>query len=108
MEKGDGWKYRGMGGIHLTGKGNYQEFSKYIKRPDIVNNPELVAKDPKLAAQAAAWFWKKHKNGAASKAALKGDFKGARNVVNNGDAVPKVVRLSQLYLNGKGKIVLPK
>ena len=40
MEKGDGWKYRGMGGIHLTGKGNYQEFSKYIKRPDIVNNPE--------------------------------------------------------------------
>lgn len=39
---GDGWTYRGRGGIQLTGKDNYVAFSDFIGE-DVVNNPDLVA-----------------------------------------------------------------
>ena len=42
-QSGDGWKYRGRGFIQLTGKVNYQSFANYIKVPQIINNPDLVA-----------------------------------------------------------------
>lgn len=42
-ESGDGWKYRGRGAIQLTGKSNYELFSKYLNKPEIVTNPDLVA-----------------------------------------------------------------
>lgn len=52
---GDGYKYRGRGALQLTGKENYQAFGSYIKRPDIVNNPDLVATD--FAFDSAIWFF---------------------------------------------------
>jgi putative chitinase len=57
---GDGFKYRGRGFIQLTGKSNYQSFSNAINRPEIMDNPDLVA-EPELAALSAAWFWNEHK-----------------------------------------------
>ena len=39
---GDGWKFRGRGGIQTTRKRNYELFSKYIGE-DCVANPDLVA-----------------------------------------------------------------
>lgn len=54
----DGWVFRGRGGIQLTGRGTYQRFADYIKRPDIMTNPDLIAKDIELAAHSSAWYWK--------------------------------------------------
>lgn len=39
---GDGWKYRGRGGIQLTMKNNYVLFDATVP-DDITNNPDLVA-----------------------------------------------------------------
>lgn len=51
---GDGYRYRGRGLIQLTGKNNYQAFSKWMGE-DVVANPDLVA-DP-LAAYSAVFYW---------------------------------------------------
>jgi putative chitinase len=40
---GDGWKYRGRGALQLTGKANYQNFANYLKKPEIMTNPDLVS-----------------------------------------------------------------
>jgi len=40
---GDGWKFRGRGAIQLTGKNNYEAFATYLKKPEILTNPDLVA-----------------------------------------------------------------
>jgi len=56
---GDGWKYRGRGALQLTGKANYQAFSDYIKRPDVMTNPDLVASE--LCFESALWFFDKNR-----------------------------------------------
>ncbi|TRX34943.1 glycoside hydrolase family 19 protein [Flavobacterium sp. ZT3R18] len=38
----EGWIYKGRGALQLTGKNNYQLFSKYVN-DDCVSKPELVA-----------------------------------------------------------------
>ena len=40
---GDGYKFRGRGALQLTGKENYKAFSDYLKNPEIMTNPDLVA-----------------------------------------------------------------
>lgn len=56
---GDGWKYRGRGFLQLTGHDNYKALSDYIKRPDIMSNPDLVAGE--LAIESALWFFDRNK-----------------------------------------------
>jgi putative chitinase len=56
---GDGWKYRGRGALQLTGKANYQAFSDYTKRPDVMTNPDLVAGE--LCFESALWFFDKNR-----------------------------------------------
>jgi putative chitinase len=56
---GDGWKYRGRGALQLTGKANYQAFSDYINRPDVMTNPDLVASE--LCFESALWFFDKNR-----------------------------------------------
>ena len=56
---GDGWRYRGRGALQLTGKLNYQLFSDYIDRPDVMTNPDLVATE--LCFESALWFFDKNK-----------------------------------------------
>jgi putative chitinase len=56
---GDGWKFRGRGALQLTGKFNYSEFAKYVNRPDVMTNPDLVATE--LAFESALWFFDKNK-----------------------------------------------
>ena len=56
---GDGYKYRGRGLIQITGKDNYKMFSmKIFGNDSILQNPDLVAKDKKIAIHSAGWFWK--------------------------------------------------
>ncbi len=54
----DGWKFRGRGYIQLTGKSNYQGFTKFIGE-DCVANPDLVATKYPLAS--AAFFFDSNK-----------------------------------------------
>ena len=54
---GDGWRYRGRGFIHLTGKENYQKAGEYIGI-NLIDEPEMAA-HPMIAADIALWYWKK-------------------------------------------------
>jgi putative chitinase len=56
---GDGWKYRGRGALQLTGKDNYIAFSKYLNKPEIITNPDLVATD--YSFDSAMFFFDKNK-----------------------------------------------
>lgn len=56
---GDGWKYRGRGALQLTGKSNYQAFADYLKRPDIMTNPDIVATE--LAFESAMFFFERNR-----------------------------------------------
>ena len=56
---GDGWKFRGRGALQLTGKSNYQAFADYLGRPEIMENPDLVAGE--LSFESAKFFFDKNK-----------------------------------------------
>lgn len=52
---GDGYTFRGRGIIQLTGKGNYEAFSKFIGDPEIMKNPNLII--TKYSFAAAMYFF---------------------------------------------------
>ena len=54
---GDGSRYKGRGFMHLTGKYNYHRIGKTLGL-DLVNNPDMVAKYPGVAAATAIAYWK--------------------------------------------------
>jgi putative chitinase len=56
---GDGWRFRGRGALQLTGKSNYEAFSKYLNKPEIMINPDLVATE--YAFESAMFFFDKNK-----------------------------------------------
>lgn len=56
---GEGWKFRGRGALQLTGKENYTAFSKYLNKPEILVNPDLVASE--YAFESAMFFFDKNK-----------------------------------------------
>lgn len=59
IASGDGWKFRGRGALQLTGKSNYAEFAKYLDKPEIMTNPDLVATI--YAFESAMFFFDKNK-----------------------------------------------
>lgn len=54
-DKGDGYRYRGRGYLHLTGKENYRLAGEALGLP-LVDDPELAA-NPRIAAYIAVWYW---------------------------------------------------
>ena len=50
-----GYKYRGRGYIQITGKANYENVGKIIGE-DLVKDPDLILRDKKIAAKAAAAY----------------------------------------------------
>ena len=56
---GDGWKFRGRGALQLTGRANYQTFAVYIDKPEIMDNPDLVATD--FSFESAMFFFERNK-----------------------------------------------
>ena len=56
---GDGWKYRGRGALQLTGKSNYEAFAKYLNKPEIMTNPDLVSTT--YAFESAMFFFDRTK-----------------------------------------------
>jgi putative chitinase len=58
-KSGDGYKFRGRGALQLTGKENYKAFSDYLKKPEIMTNPDLVATT--YSFESAMFFFDKNK-----------------------------------------------
>jgi len=56
---GEGWKYRGRGALQLTGKSNYQNLATHLGKPEIMDNPDLVAGE--LAFESAMYFFDRNK-----------------------------------------------
>jgi len=56
---GDGWKFRGRGALQLTGRANYQNFAAYLGKPEIMDNPDLVATE--YAFESAMFFFENNK-----------------------------------------------
>lgn len=57
---GDGFKYRGVGLIQLTGKENLSNFSKDMFGDlRVLDNPEILL-DKENAVKSACWFWNKN------------------------------------------------
>ena len=56
---GDGFKFRGRGALQLTGKDNYKVFSEYLKNPEIMTNPDLVATE--FAFESTIFFFDRNK-----------------------------------------------
>lgn len=54
---GDGWRYRGRGLLHITGKDMYARVGQGIG-VDLVRNPDLLATDPDVSLRAALWYWR--------------------------------------------------
>jgi len=57
-QPGDGPRYKGRGLIQLTGRANYSEYkAANAYGVDVLAKPEEVAKDSRLCADVAGWFW---------------------------------------------------
>lgn len=69
---GEGWKYRGRGGLMITGRDNYKACGLFLGL-DLVAHPELAAQ-PEHAFRIAAYFWRSHGLNVFADA---GDVKGA-------------------------------
>jgi len=55
----EGWKFKGRGALQLTGKSNYQLFSDSIGKPEIMENPDLLASD--FSFESAIYFFDTNK-----------------------------------------------
>ena len=77
---GDGKRYKGRGLIQLTGRANYQAYSKY-SGVDYVAEPEQLADDPFVAVDVSCWFWKDR---GIDKLAEQDDVKAVTKRINGG------------------------
>lgn len=62
VSSGDGWRYRGRGLKHLTGKENYQKFQRYHRNfwrqnVEFVENPDIVHQNPIYVLRSGVFFW---------------------------------------------------
>lgn len=64
IRPGDGYTYRGRGGLQVTGRYNYTKLNEFLKSfknvigdVDVVENPDLVSSNQKINALATLWYW---------------------------------------------------
>lgn len=87
---GDGYRYRGGGGIMLTGKANYRRYGSACNA-DMVHEPALI-EQMYHACGSAAWFWVDHDLG---RFAAKDDVTGmTKAIVGSSESA---VKRSKLY-----------
>lgn len=80
-QPGDGQRFKGRGYLQVTGRANYAAFAKR-SGIDVLSNPDIIAKDPKMAAMASVDWWMN--NSRARKAGQAGDILAASKAVNGG------------------------
>jgi len=79
----DGERYRGRGFVQLTGRANYQRYSKVLGLgAELIDEPDL-ANEPKIAARLLVVFLKDRER-PIKEALLTRNFAGARRLVNGG------------------------
>ncbi len=85
INPGDGPKYKGRGGLQLTGRNNYAAAGKALGL-DLIDNPEQVASDPVIGFRTAGWFWN-HGTGLGDLNLLadQGDITTISRAINGGD-----------------------
>lgn len=98
--KGDGYKYKGRGFLHLTGRANYQAYtdSKYCVG-DVVANPKLL-EQPIGAVKSGMWYWLTRR---LNPAADKDDVVAVTKLINGGtnglDSRKKYLARAKEYFN---------
>lgn len=83
----DGKNFKGRGLIQLTGRFNYSKYGAYIGE-DLTADPSRVATEPRLACDAAGWFWRYNDVKDLNTIATSADdacVKKVTRVVNGGD-----------------------
>jgi len=76
---GDGWRYRGRGLPHLTGRDNYAECGRDTGLP-LLERPDMAAQLPH-AARIGGWYWNsRHLNELADR----GEHQGITRLINGG------------------------
>lgn len=98
---GDGWKFKGRGALQLTGKSNYQLFSKYVN-DDCVKNPELVAGN--YFFESAKFFFDNNNLWKLTKTVDDESITAISKKVNGGlnglqDRIEKTKEFYQLFIN---------
>jgi putative chitinase len=96
-QAGDGGKFFGRGIIQLTGRANYTAFATAIGKPEIIENPSLVA-TPEYACLSAGWFWNR---GKLNTYADTGDYTTMTKRINGG-----VLGLNERIANIKKALVV--
>lgn len=88
-ESGDGWRYRGLGLIQLTGKNNHRAVADYFG----VNFERIGEwlQEPEGASRSAAWFW--WKNGLNELADIE-EYDAIHAFVNTGSVNTPVERIN--------------
>jgi putative chitinase len=77
---GDGWKYKGIGCLQLTGKANYQNLATAIGKN--LNDTVAFCKTTEGIIVSACWFWSTNK---LNRFCDKNDFDGLCEAINGGD-----------------------
>lgn len=78
-ESGDGWRYRGRGLLHITGRENYASAGRELG-VDLIDHPELL-EEPRIAALSAGWYWREH---GCNELADDDDFESTTLAINGG------------------------
>ncbi len=97
---GDGWRYRGRGGLQLTGKTNYTAFFKSIGLDIATANADLVATNYSMLS--AAWYWNSRNLSATADAGVdENTITKITKVINGGtnglpDRITKTGKYSKL------------
>lgn len=78
-ESGDGYRYRGRGFIHLTGRKNYRALG-------YEDDPDALSRDPRVAAVTAAAYWRmRGLNSRTARVLNRREFDSVSRTVNGGD-----------------------
>jgi len=57
--RGQGYLWRGRGFLQCTGRNNYMQFAADMNLPEVLDDPDLVAKDYPM--ESAVWFFNRNK-----------------------------------------------
>lgn len=79
-DSGDGWKYRGRGLIHITGRANYAFAATSTGKP-LLDDPDLMNEDAETMVLGAMTFWNAN---SLNKFADGDDIRGQTKRINGG------------------------